>query len=82
MSALATYLQRASRLTPPTPLWAGLLLVGSVAPAASTSPYYLFYYNSATDKLYINPNRTAGSWIEIADAQALSDGGAILTATT
>ena len=78
MSALSDYLTSVNRYIPPLPFFS-FLFSGSGPPGDDTSPFYLFYIDDLTDKVYINPTRTSAAWTEIASADALGS-GTILTA--
>ena len=81
MSALSDYLSTFNLTTPPLTYFAGVLNVISGPPDINTSPFFIFTWDQTNDKVYINTDRTPGSWVEVADAGAIP-GDTFLTATT
>ena len=72
--SLADYLRQAVRRTPPLPEYGGLLIEGSGAPGATTSPFFVFYVDSTSEDVWFNPTRATDGWeLALAGAQLETD---------
>jgi len=62
MSALVDYLSALNVRVAPAEEFAGILVQGSGAPGAATSPFFMFYRDTTSDDVYFNPTRASDGW--------------------